>query len=160
MKKNISPLKVVHPNHFTLTLKVDISWNAKKGYIIWLSYMQWKRRQTPSDTVSTQDVMTKHKSGFINFKDQKSEPMYREEIHFFFQNIPNKPIISISFFFSPTNSWELRHIRWHEMTLHLRPCGSCDNRPPTSKSSLDQTTASCTVAKKQSPKYVYPRREH
>lgn len=43
--------------------------------------------------------MTKHKSGFINFKDQKSEPVYREEIHFFFQNIPNKPIISISFFF-------------------------------------------------------------
>lgn len=118
MKKNISPLKVVHPNHFTLTLKVDISWNAKKGYIIRLSYMQWKRRQTPSDTVSTQDVMTKHKSGFINFKDQKSEPMYREEIHFFFQNIPNKPIISISFFFFSHQQLRAQtyQVTWNDLT--------------------------------------------
>lgn len=33
---------------------------------------------------------------------------------------------------------------------------SCDDRRAAFKSSLDQTTASCTIAKKQSPKYVYP----
>lgn len=101
--------------------------------------------------------MTKHKTGFtdsLNFKAKIQThvqggntyflrfPKWTDNLHLIF----------------PTDSWELRHIRWHKMTSHPRPGGSCDNRPLTSKSSLDQTTASCTVAKKQSPKYVYPRR--
>lgn len=108
------------------------------------------------DSVGGQNVIDKAQIwNYWWLREIKSEPMYREEIHIF-QDFRNEPIISLSFF--STNRRELRHIRWLEMTSHSRLWWSCDNRPLTSKSSVDQTTASCTVAKKQSRKYVYPRR--
>lgn len=112
-------------------------------------------RQTPSDTVNITGSdwqSTNLDLLILSISKLKSRPMYTgREIHDF-SRFP-KWTCNLHLIF-PT-SWKLRHIRWHEMTSHPRPRGSCDNRPPTSKSSLDQTTASWTVAKKQSPKYVY-----
>ncbi len=138
---------------FEHSLNVNIPGSNKKRDIIALSYTHLKKRWTPSDTRDVIDKAQIWIYWFIHF-NPKIRTHVREEIHIF-QDSLNEPLISVSFF--PTNSWELRRIRWHEMTSHPRPCGSCDNRPATSKSSLDQTTASCTVAKKQSPKYVYLR---
>lgn len=112
--------------------------------------------QTPSDAVNTgcEWQSTNLDLQIHTFQSWNQRPCTARE--YTFSGFP-KWTCNLHLIF-PTNSWELRHIRWHGTTSHPQPCGSCDNGPPTSKSSLDQTTASCTVAKKQSPKYVYPRR--
>lgn len=90
----------------------------------------------------------------------KSEAMIWQEMHHISEFL--KWSSNPSHFF-PTSSWELRRIRWHELTSHPQPVElmwhqACGQRGPlTSKSSLDQTAASCADAQKQSPKYAYPR---
>lgn len=131
-------------------IKVDMSWICMRSCMTWAAAKHHL-------TLSTQDVSDKAQIWiyrFIHFKAEIRGRVQRGNTHF--SGFP-KWTCNLHLIF-PTNSWELRHIRWHGTTSHPQPCGSCDNGPPTSKSSLDQTTASCTVAKKQSPKYVYPRR--
>lgn len=110
----------------------------------------WHCEHTGCDWQSTNLDLLNHK-----FPGENHNPCTGRKSIYFFQDSPNEPIICL--IFPPTA--ESSDISGDMKQPHIPgPAGSCDNRLPPSKSSLDQTTASCTLAKKQSPKYVYPGR--